>query len=156
MILFLKNVLFTLIVPGSVAVYVPLLLARERSPADGVSIGASSLFFAAGAALYAWCVFDFATSGGGTPAPIDAPRRLVVRGPYRVVRNPMYVAVLTVIAGWVVLLRAPVLVAYGAAVAAGFVLFVRLYEEPHLARIFGRDFEAYTARVGRWLPRWRD
>ena len=152
MALLLKNLLFTVLVPGTVAVYLPLLLARGRTPAWGP---VALLLLGLGAGLYAWCVWDFARHGRGTPAPIDAPRRLVVGGPYRVVRNPMYVAVLAVIAGQAALFRVPALLAYGAAVAGCFALFVLLYEEPSLRRTFGAEYEAYTARVGRWLPRRR-
>jgi len=155
MALLLKNLLFTVLVPGTVGVYLPLLLAGERSPAGGLPGLAAAAVLAAGGALYAWCVWDFATFGRGTPAPIDAPRRLVVHGPYRAVRNPMYVAVLAVILGQALLLRAPSLLLYGAVVAACFTLFVRLYEEPTLRRTFGAEYEAYAARVGRWLPRRR-
>ena len=149
MALLLKNLLFTVLVPGTVAVWAPLRLAGDRTPAWGP---AALLLLGLGAGLYAWCVFNFARHGRGTPAPIDAPRRLVVGGPYRVIRNPMYVAVLSVIAGQVALFRAPALLAYGAAVAGCFALFVILYEEPHLRRTFGAEYEAYAARVGRWLP----
>lgn len=93
--------------------------------------------------------------GRGTPAPIDAPKRLVVRGLYRYTRNPMYLGVLTVILGWAFLFPIGTLVIYGLVVAAGFHLFVMYCEEPHLKRTFGRDYEVYSIRVGRWLPRLR-
>jgi protein-S-isoprenylcysteine O-methyltransferase Ste14 len=154
MALLLKNLLFTVLVPGTVAVTVPLLLAAGGSPPAGGPLGVlAAVLLALGAALYTWCVWDFARHGRGTPAPIDAPRRLVVRGPYRVVRNPMYVAVVTVIAGQAALFRSSTILLYGAAVATGFALFVLLYEEPHLRRTFGAEYEDYLARVGRWLPR---
>jgi protein-S-isoprenylcysteine O-methyltransferase Ste14 len=155
MALLLKNLLFTVLVPGTVAVTVPLLLAGDRTPARGAAAFLALALLAVGAALYTWCVWDFARFGRGTPAPIDAPRRLVVRGPYRVVRNPMYVAVLSGILGQAVLFRSQTLLLYGAAVAACFQLFVTLYEEPHLRRTFGAEYDRYTARVGRWLPRRR-
>jgi protein-S-isoprenylcysteine O-methyltransferase Ste14 len=147
-----KNLLFTVVVPGTVAVYVPLWLARGGSASAG-SVAAAIPLFLVGGALYAWCVWDFARFGRGTPAPIDAPTRLVVRGPYRLVRNPMYVAVLTVILGWAVLFRSTALAAYALVVAALFHLFVLLYEEPRLRREFGREYDDYCARAGRWLPR---
>lgn len=155
MALLLKNLLFTALVPGTVAVAVPLWLAAGRRPACGAAAAFALAAFAFGGALYAWCVWDFARFGRGTPAPIDAPRRLVVRGPYRVVRNPMYVAVLAVLAGQALWWRSGTIAAYGAAVAVAFALFVRLYEEPQLRRHFGADYEAYKMRVGRWLPRGR-
>lgn len=153
MALLLKNLLFTVLVPGTVAVYVPLLIAQSRSPASGPALAIALVLFVLGAAIYAWCVWDFATFGRGTPAPIDAPQKLVVRGLYRYTRNPMYVGVLTVILGWAALLRAPNLVLYALVVGAGFHLFIILYEERHLAREFGSQYEAYRSQVARWLPR---
>jgi protein-S-isoprenylcysteine O-methyltransferase Ste14 len=149
----LRNLLFTLLVPGTVAVAVPLLLAGDRRPASGALLALACMLLGTGAAIYAWTVWDFAAYGRGTPAPIDAPRRLVVRGLYRWTRNPMYVGVLCVILGQALLFRAWSLVLYAAGVALAFHLFVRLYEEPHLRRTFGEDYEAYRARVPRWLPR---
>jgi protein-S-isoprenylcysteine O-methyltransferase Ste14 len=67
----------------------------------------------------------------------------------------MYVAVLAVILGQAAWFRSGAIALYGAAVAAGFALFVRLYEEPHLRAVFGAEYAVYTGRVGRWLPRWR-
>jgi len=153
--LLLKNLLFTALVPGTVAILVPLWLAGAREPAEGWLAALAVVLFALGAVLYAGCVWSFAHHGRGTPAPIDAPRRLVVSGPYRVVRNPMYVGVLAVLAGQACWWRSGVIAAYGAAIAVAFASFVRLYEEPHLRRTFGAEYERYAARVGRWLPRWR-
>lgn len=152
MVLLLKNLLFTFVVPGTVAVAGPLLIAGERPRATGAGLVPAVVLFAAGAAIYSWCVWDFASFGRGTPAPIDAPKKLVVRGLYRYTRNPMYVGVLTVLCGWAVLLQSPAVALYGLVVGLCFNAFVRLYEEPHLAREFGREYEDYTSRVRRWLP----
>jgi protein-S-isoprenylcysteine O-methyltransferase Ste14 len=152
--LLLKNLLFTVVVPGTVAVYVPLLIAGDSIPASGLRFIAAVGLLAVGSAIYTWCVWDFATFGRGTPAPIDAPKRLVVRGLYRHVRNPMYLGVLTVIAGWVVMFGT-VLLTYGLAVAVIFHLFVVVYEERRLGQLFGAEYRDYCARVGRWLPRFR-
>ncbi|MGH9932165.1 MAG: methyltransferase family protein [Pyrinomonadaceae bacterium] len=97
--------------------------------------------------------WDFARFGRGTPAPIDAPKRLIVRGLYRYTRNPMYVGVLTVIVAWALSFRMAALLVYGLAVAACFHLFIILYEERRLRRDFGIEYEEYCARVRRWLPR---
>jgi protein-S-isoprenylcysteine O-methyltransferase Ste14 len=153
MLLLFKNVLFTVVVPGTVAVYVPLLVARDRSLASGLLLACAVLILALGAAIYAWCVWDFATFGRGTPAPIDAPKQLVSRGLYRYTRNPMYVGVLTVIVGWGLMFRAPVLILYALAIGGCFQLFIVFYEEPHLRREFGNGYDEYCALVGRWLPR---
>ena len=154
MALLLKNLLFTFVVPGTVAVLVPHWIAGGGEPAWGGRWIPGALLLALGAAIYAWCVWDFATFGRGTPAPIDAPKRLVVRGLYRWTRNPMYVGVLCVIFGWAALYGAPRIAAYGAAVWLLFHLFVRLYEEPTLRGTFPGEYEEYCGRVGRWLPRW--
>jgi protein-S-isoprenylcysteine O-methyltransferase Ste14 len=108
---------------------------------------------AAGVALMLWCWADFARRGHGTPAPYDPPTRLVVGGPYRVVRNPMYVAGVLFLLGLAIVAGAPGLVAY----AGGFwlltALFVAGYEEPALRRRFGAEYEAYRRDVAAWLPR---
>ena len=156
MLLFLKNLLFTVLVPGTVAVYVPLRLAAGGwvSPQRwGVAQYAALLPLACGCAVYFWCLWDFAAFGRGTPAPVDAPRRLVVRGLYRYVRNPMYVGVLLVIAGWALLFGSPRVLGYGAVVALFFHLFVLAVEEPTLRGKFGRSYEQYCREVGRWVPR---
>lgn len=153
MTLFFKNLLFTLVIPGTVAVYVPLRLAPPGWPAFGMVQLLATLLLAVGGAIYLWCVWDFATFGRGTPAPIDAPKRLVVRGLYRHVRNPMYVAVLTVVTGWTVYFTSPRLLGYEAMLFLLFNSFVSVYEEPTLRRLFGDEYERYCARVGRWLPR---
>jgi protein-S-isoprenylcysteine O-methyltransferase Ste14 len=106
-----------------------------------------------GAALAVWCILGFAVIGRGTPAPFDPPRRLVVRGPYRYVRNPMYLGAGLALAGAALFYRSSALLAY----AAGFLLLMHLfvvgYEEPALRQTFGHDYEAYCRRVRRWWPR---
>ncbi len=153
MILFLKNMLFTVIVPGTVAVYLPLLLARSRSVGSDGVIAIGVALFVLGGVIYAWCLWDFAVFGRGTPAPIDAPKKLVVRGLYRYTRNPMYVGVLTVILGWAALYEASTLVVYALFVGSCFHVFIVFHEERYLRRVFGREYADYCAEVGRWLPR---
>ncbi len=105
-----------------------------------------------GALLALACVSVFAFIGKGTPAPFDPPRRLVVRGPYRFVRNPMYIGAALVLAGTALFYKSAALLAF----LAGFLLvthlFVLIYEEPTLRRSFGPEYEAYCDRVHRWLP----
>ena len=151
--LLLKNLLFTLVIPGSVAVYVPLWIAWDRAPASGAPRVLAAALFALGGALYAWTVWDFAAFGRGTPAPIDAPRRLVVRGLYRYTRNPMYVGILTVLVGQVALFASTALALYAIAVLAGFHAWIVAYEEPRLAAAFDSQYAAYCRQVPRWLPR---
>jgi protein-S-isoprenylcysteine O-methyltransferase Ste14 len=101
------------------------------------------------------CIWDFGWTGRGTPAPMIPPKRLVVTGFYRYVRNPMYVGFFVGWAGlWVVFGRASVaaIAVAGAGVLAT-ALFVQLYEEPTLRRKFGADYEEYCRNVRRWVPR---
>jgi protein-S-isoprenylcysteine O-methyltransferase Ste14 len=151
--LLLRNLLFTVIVPGTVAVYLPLWIVQDRPAPSGPSLLVATALFTIGGCIYAWCVWDFAMFGRGTPAPIDAPKKLVVRGLYRYSRNPMYVGVLTVIFAQAALFRTPRLLLYALVVGTIFHLFIVLYEEPHLASEFAGEYEEYRARVGRWLPR---
>jgi protein-S-isoprenylcysteine O-methyltransferase Ste14 len=149
--LFLKNLIFTIVVPGTVAVYVPVFVF----PHDPVSVSATSavavLLLVFGALVYLWCLWDFASYGRGTPAPIDPPKQLVIRGLYRFSRNPMYLGVLSVIFGWSLFFQSMRLATYGIVVAVLFHLFVVFYEEPHLRQVFGAGYEQYCAHVGRWL-----
>jgi protein-S-isoprenylcysteine O-methyltransferase Ste14 len=107
----------------------------------------------AGVAIYGWCARDFAVRGRGTPAPWDAPRRLVVEGLYRRVRNPMYLGVLSIVAGEAVFFGSALLLGYGVLVFLAFHLRVVCHEEPALRRAFGDAYDAYCGAVGRWLPR---
>ncbi|MDE0099386.1 MAG: isoprenylcysteine carboxylmethyltransferase family protein [Truepera sp.] len=151
--LFLKTTLFTVVMPGTFAVLFPILLAGDRTASSGVTLGFALLLFALGSVLYLRSAWDFAVFGSGTPAPIDAPKRLVTRGFYRYTRNPMYVASLTVVVGWAILFGSVILVAYAVLLFVLFSLFIRFYEEPRLAREFGGEYATYVSQVGRWLPR---
>ena len=153
MMLLLKNLLFTLIVPGTIGVYIPLFLARGRPAAEGPILLSALALLVLGGAIYAWRVWDFAVFGRGTPAPINAPKKLVVRGLYRYSRNPIYVVVLTALVGWAVMFRGTNLLIYTLGVGSCFHLFVVLYEERRLRRQFGVEYQDYCEKVGRWLPR---
>ena len=111
------------------------------------------LLAAAGAALAVSCILTFALVGKGTPAPFDPPRRLVVRGPYRFVRNPMYIGAGLAMTGAAIYYQSVALFAYVGVFMLVTYLFVVTYEEPTLRRTFGKDYEAYCDKVGRWWPR---
>jgi protein-S-isoprenylcysteine O-methyltransferase Ste14 len=151
MILVLKNLLFTLVVPGAVGVYAPLMLSRSSTAAAGFVFALALLLFTIGGSIYAWCVFDFASFGRGTPLPLDAPKRLVKRGLYRYSLNPIYFGVLTVIFGFAVLYQNLAIAVYGLAVALCFYSFVVFFEEPILRKRFGSEYEQYCGEVPRWL-----
>jgi protein-S-isoprenylcysteine O-methyltransferase Ste14 len=112
---------------------------------------------AIGAVIGLPCVWEFAWRGLGTPAPFDPPRRLVISGPYRFVRNPMYVGMGIVLIGEAIVfpnltwLMLAMVVSLWAVVS----VFIIEYEEPTLRRMFGADYEAYFREVRRWIPRLR-
>jgi protein-S-isoprenylcysteine O-methyltransferase Ste14 len=152
----LRSLLFTIVMPGTVAGYLPWAILRSGGAtlaADPLRRALGAAILAIGLAIYVWCVADFALAGRGTPAPIDPPRELVVRGLYRFARNPMYVGVLAVIAGQAALFASLPLALYAIVVLACFHLFVIGYEEPTLRRSFDGAYERYCAAVPRWLPR---
>ncbi|TGQ36426.1 MULTISPECIES: isoprenylcysteine carboxylmethyltransferase family protein [unclassified Mesorhizobium] len=155
------SALFFIAAPGVVAGLLPwLLTGRYRLPLSTVPgfVAAGSVLVVAAAALLLHSFARFALEGLGTPAPVAPTERLVVGGIYRHVRNPMYVAVLSIIFGQALLFSSWLLVTYVAVAATAMVSFVKLYEEPTLARRYGAEYEAYRRAVPGWLPRlspWR-
>src|SRR5206468_6313725 len=108
-----------------------------------------------GAAIALWCLFTFAFVGRGTPAPFDPPRRLVVRGPYRFVRNPMYIGAILALLGVALFYGSLSILIYAGVFFLAIHLFVLLYEEATLRQTFGSDYEMYCRRVKRWCPKRR-
>ncbi len=108
-----------------------------------------------GFAVALGCIWDFGWAGHGTPAPIAPPTRLVVVGFYRYLRNPMYSGLFAGLIGlWIVFGRANLAtIAVACAVILAVALFVLLYEEPTLRKMFGADYEEYCRNVHRWVPR---
>lgn len=151
--LILRNLMFTVVIPGLGGVWLPWSIMTRGGHTATPSAWPAIPVIAAGAALYAWCVWNFATVGGGTPGPWDAPRRVVAAGPYRWVRNPIYLAALLIVLGEAWLFLSPQLVAYAAVMAVTFHLFITGYEERTLDRRFGRAYQDYLATVPRWIPR---
>ena len=151
------SAIFLVIAPGVVAGLVPWWLTGWRTgagyPAPVRISGA--LLAAAGAVALLAAFAQFAILGRGTPAPVAPTEQLVVRGLYRYVRNPMYLAVLAVIAGQALLLSRPVLLGYAAVVAAAFIAFVHGYEQPALTRRYVAQYQAYQRAVPGWWPRLR-
>src|SRR5262249_43560259 len=135
--LIVRNVLFTAVVPGLGGVWLPLrIVMRGGHSATPVAWEAMPVIVL-GAALYIWCVWNFAAVGDGTPGPWDAPARVVAVGPYRRVRNPIYLAALLVVLGEAWLFMSPAVLVYAGVMAVCFHLFVLGYEERTLRRRFG-------------------
>ena len=153
-ILAIRAILFVFIIPGTVAVYVPLRILQGSGrfhlpPLSIASFGAGGIVLVGSAILLA-CVWEFFAAGQGTLAPIDPPRQLVVTGLYRFTRNPMYNGVLAMLLGEAWLFDSVEVLRY----AAGFLVtahcFVVLYEERALRSRFGESFRSYRAAVPRW------
>jgi protein-S-isoprenylcysteine O-methyltransferase Ste14 len=139
-----------LALPALVAFAIPIWIGTSASRPVRHLMPALALL-CLGALLLLWCVREFYVSGRGTLAPWDPPRRLVTTGPYRISRNPMYIGVLTILAGWSTLWGSRTLVIYSVLVAIAVHLRVLLFEEPWAARRFGSEWDAYRARVPRWV-----
>lgn len=142
---------------GLLLVFVPSRLLSwsgvTRPAVIGVLQIVGMVVAGAGAGLALWCVVTFALTGRGTPAPFDPPRRLVRRGPYGIVRNPMYIGAGLALAGAALFYQSTSLLGYSLLFLLVAHLFVVWYEEPTLRRAFGEEYEAYRRRVRRWWPR---
>jgi len=154
--LFLRSLFWTVLMPGTVTIYIPYLIVTRWSPTAITRWSAAQLLsllpIALGAAILFHCIWSFATIGRGTLSPLDAPRRLVVRGLYRYVRNPMYVGVILILFGEALLFESLALLKYAVGCFVLFNLVIMLYEEPALRSRFGESYERYREAVGRWLP----
>jgi protein-S-isoprenylcysteine O-methyltransferase Ste14 len=148
---FLRALIAFIALPGVVALAIPALLGFRKYGVDGQLVSVGLLPLGVGLALLLWCVREFYVSGKGTLAPWSPPKQLVTTGLYRYSRNPMYVAVAMMLAGWAVLFWSAGLAAYGLGVLVGFQLRIVFGEEPFLARTHGEHWRQYAARVPRWL-----
>jgi protein-S-isoprenylcysteine O-methyltransferase Ste14 len=151
--LVLRNLLFTAVVPGLGGVYGPWLILTHRSASPTPVAWQAVIVIAIGLVLYFWCQWVFATVGRGTPGIWDAPRRLVEAGPYRWVRNPIYIAAEVIVLGEAWLFLSIDLLVYAGVLAVAFHALVAAYEEPRLHARFGEEYDDYRRRVHRWIPR---
>ena len=150
----LRTLIFTILVPGSVTVSIPLLLLSIFPPPGNTGplqlLGLIPIVI--GAATYFLCAWDFASRGGGTPAPFSPTHSMVARGFYRFSRNPMYVGVTMVVLGEAWLFKSWALFILAAADFTFDYIFVKYFEEPGLIRKFGKPYLDYIARTPRWIP----
>ena len=155
-----KTAIFTALAPYTVGLCLPDYVHQAFSHETDAHILAPPplfivgiLFLLLGAVIYFWCAWDFASKGMGTPAPIDAPKKLVINGLYRFVRNPMYLGVFSLILSQAMQHYSQPILIYFLFVFACFHLFILLYEEPHLKKVFGKEYDDYCQNVRRWIPR---
>lgn len=146
----LRALVAFLALPGVVAFVLPVWIGLSGGHGVGHAIAAAALL-TPGTALLIWCVREFYVAGRGTLAPWDPPQHLVTSGPYRLSRNPMYLGVVLILAGWCTLWGSRALIVYTALIMIGFHLRVLLAEEPWARRRFGAEWDAYRARVPRWV-----
>jgi protein-S-isoprenylcysteine O-methyltransferase Ste14 len=148
--------LFFALAPGVVAGVVPWAITGWSGVPAWLGwrvLGALVTACAAAVLIHAFA--RFVVEGIGTPAPVAPTQHLVVGGLYRWVRNPMYIAVVSAVLGQAGLFGSAALLVYAGVLMVVFFSFVRLYEEPALARQFGAEYEAYRKAVPGWRPRAR-
>ena len=155
----LGSLAFFLVAPAVVAGVVPFALVGWTMEPPLLGLPGERLVgvvaVVAGLACLLDCFARFALEGRGTPAPVEQTEVLVASGLYRYVRNPMYVCVLTMVAGQALLFGQARLLLYAGVLLVAFHLFVFLHEEPNLRRRFGESFENYCHHVRRWWPHLR-
>ncbi len=155
----LKTTLFITAIPGSLLIVIPstILQPIEKNTLDlGIFTWLALPLWLIGLGILVWSAADFVRTGQGTPLPLEAPKRLVISGPYRFVRNPMYVGVLLFAAGNVFWYGSPIMAGYLLCLWLAFHVFILRYEEPHLRQTFGAEYIAYCQVVPRWRPQFRD
>jgi protein-S-isoprenylcysteine O-methyltransferase Ste14 len=156
MFVLFRAITFATLFTAIILIYVPGNLLSAAGIAQPASFGwehvAGIMVGTIGAAIAVWCILIFAFVGKGTPAPFDPPRKLVTRGPYRFVRNPMYIGATLALAGASLYYWSAALLGYTGVFLFFCHVFVTLYEEPVLRRTFQQEYEEYCSRVKRWWP----
>ena len=151
----LKSFLFMILMGGTVVVIVPVLLVNSLQIYHFSGLGdfryLALVPFILGVFTILWCIRDFITKGRGTPAPIDPPKKIVIDGLYRYVRNPMYVGVILILLSEAVFFTSAILFLYVLLVFSLFHTFVVIYEEPTLESKFGESYFRYRSTVPRWI-----
>jgi protein-S-isoprenylcysteine O-methyltransferase Ste14 len=157
MLAVLGSALFLIIAPGIVAGLVPWWISKWNAQPPFLGFAPmralGALLLVVGVLVLLESFSRFALQGLGTPAPVFPTRHLVVKGLYRYVPNPMYLAVVSIIFGQAMILGSGSLLVYGALVWLTFHLFVLAYEEPTLRKTFGTEYDAFCANLPRWVPR---
>jgi protein-S-isoprenylcysteine O-methyltransferase Ste14 len=153
----LRAATYAVFFTGVLLIFVPEHLLSSASLVAPRVFGVQQLMGVAitlmGGMLGTWCILTFVFVGRGTQAPFDPPRHLVVRGPYRALRNPMYAGASLALSGASLYYSSAVIFVYAIAFWLIAELVVVRFEEPYLRRAFGTDYQAYCELTGRWWPR---
>jgi protein-S-isoprenylcysteine O-methyltransferase Ste14/8-oxo-dGTP pyrophosphatase MutT (NUDIX family) len=149
-----RTLLFGALVPATFLVVIPaMILNVTGTEGEGGPLRLVGLVpLVLGIAVLAWCFAGFIVEGEGTPAPYDPPHRLVTGRLYGWMRNPMYVAVTTILVGEAMFYGSALLLVWAGLAWIFFHLFVVLYEEPTLQQRFGAAYDEYVEQVPRWIP----
>lgn len=156
MSLLFRNLVFTILQPGIVAVLIPFWLSGKTVKTVFVQpfvwyhfLGLS--IFAVGLVLMLICISSFAIRGQGTLSPADPTKKLVISGLYRFSRNPMYIGVIMMLIGDSIFFRSYILVGYALLIFIAFNIFIIFFEEPRLQDDFGSEYNEYVKKVRRWF-----
>ena len=153
-----------ILLPGTVLVFVPavILVVKKDSKFPPELASPAQIWFwlallaaSTGLALSVWTVTLFMKFGEGSPAPWDPPKKMVIRGPYRFVRNPMITGVLLMLLAEAILFRSWPIAGWMMVFFIGNVIYFPLIEEKGLEKRFGDEYRKYKAHVPRWIPRLR-
>ena len=162
MSLWLRTFLGLLALPFNVLIVIPVILIWLSAesvwgayPRETLSwpVWLGGLLCISGLVMMAWTVSDFIRHGEGTPAPWDPPKKLVIQGLYRFVRNPMLSGVMTVLFSETLIAHSWALAVWLGIFVLANAVYIPLVEEPALERRFGDDYRLYKANVPRWIPR---
>ncbi len=150
---FLGTLVFTILVPGTFVGALPIVLGVASRTSGSAGSRLAGLFLVlAGAGIYIWAATAFVREGKGTPSPTAPPQQFVALGPYRYVRNPIYVGELIVVIGLAAILGSALVLIYASGLFAILHLFIVTFEEPGLRRRFGGAYDEYLREVDRWFP----
>ena len=162
-LLWIRGIIFTILVPGTVAGYIPYLFRRNNLPDMDIGIfhWAGLFIFIIGILIYLWTVTSFLLRGKGTPAIWftktisfiigEEPMKMVSSGLYKYTRNPMYIGVVTTVIGQGLFFQSSNVLWYALSLFIIFNIVVILIEEPHLEEKFGDEYRNYKKKTRRWL-----
>lgn len=156
MSLFFRNLFFTIVQPGIVAILIPYWLSGKTintilEPLFAWYHYLGLMIFVIGLVLMLICIISFGIRGRGTLSPADPTKKLVISGLYRFSRNPMYIGVMMMLIGESIYFRSYVLGAYALLIFIAFNIFIVLFEEPYLKDKFGSEYNEYVKKVRRWF-----
>lgn len=154
----IKTILYMGSMHGFFTYYFPWQLASLQPGAATIGIvrGLAVPLWLTGTLLILSCSIDIIRKGRGTPAHLDPPKTLLVTGPYRYVRNPIYLGSLSVQLGTILWFGSVLLIPYFLLFIIAYQILIVFFEEPALHRMFGAAYDQYVKEVPRWIPRLQD